>query len=97
MITPEQRQTAIEAGQTFSNLEFLTKREEFQEFIAKHRRIAEGLADQILNDDNLTHEERDALRHRRKGILEVIYSPAIDMLTARKITESIYGPGGGPD
>jgi hypothetical protein len=96
-MTDSQKDLCVKAGQTISNLDFLTKREEFQEFIANHRRNAEAIAERILDDDSLSPEERERLRQRRKGMLEVLDSPAEDMRVNRGIIDSYYGPGGDPD
>lgn len=96
-ITESQKDLCAKAGETISNLDFLTKREEFKNFIAQFRRRAEELSEQILDDDAITSEERERLRQRRKGILEVIDSPEEDMRVNRGIIDSYYGPAGDPD
>lgn len=96
-ITENQKDLCAKAGQTISNLDYLTKREEFQEFIANHRRHADVLAEQILEDDGISSDERERLRQLRKGILSVIDSPEQDMRACRTIIDGHYGPGGDPD
>lgn len=95
-LTDSQKDLCAKAGQTISNLDFLTKREEFQEFIANHRRNADALAEQILDDDSISPEQRERLRQRRKGMLEVLDSPAEDMRVNRGIIDAYY-PGGDPE
>ena len=51
------------------------------------------MARSILEDDELSDLERERLRQRRKGILEVLDSPEQDMKINRKIVDGIY-PGG---
>ena len=96
-ITESQKDLCAKAGETISNLDFLTKREEFKNFVAQFRRRADELRDQILDDDAITSEERERLRQRRNGILEVIESPEEDMRVNRVIIDSYYGPAGDPD
>ena len=55
-----------------SNLDFLEKRPEFQQFLARHRTAVAELERAILEDDSISPEERERLRMRRKGIMDVI-------------------------
>ena len=50
---------------------------EFQRFMARFKEQADTLAESILHDE-MPHEEREALRHKRLGILEVLRSPNED-------------------
>lgn len=90
-MTGAQKDLCVKAGETISNLDFLTKREEFRSFVDQFRRRAEELAYSILDDDALTADERERLRQRRKGILEVINSPDEDMRANRNLIDSFYG------
>lgn len=96
-MTQSQKDLCANAGQRISNLDFLTKREEFKEFINQFRVVAEELAKVILNEDNINAQERERMRQRRIGILDVIDSPEIDMRANRGILDSFFGPGGNPD
>ena len=91
--TPSQREQAIKSGTLISDLDFLTKRREFQEFTDRWRDAAANIAREILENDDLSDLERERLRQRRKGILEVLDSPEQDMKINRKIVDGIY-PGG---
>lgn len=96
-MTESQKDLCAKAGQTISNLDFLLKREEFKNFIEQFRRRADELKNQILEDGPLSSEERESLRQRLRGILEVIESPEEDMRVNRGIIDSYYGAGGDPD
>lgn len=91
ILSESQKDTCINAGRIISNLDFLTHREEFQEFIAQFQRRADEMAEQILESDNLSPDERERLRQRRKGILEVILSPDEDMRANRNILDQYHG------
>lgn len=94
--TPSQRDQATKSGALVSDLDFLTKRREFIEFTDRWRDVAADMARSILDDDELSDLERERLRQRRKGILEVLDSPEQDMKINRKIVDGIY-PGGEED
>lgn len=94
MITTDDKDLCARAGQTISNLDFLLKREEFKEFIARHQATVDSMEQTILNDDSISHEEREKMRQIRLGMLEVITSPERTMIANRNVIESFYGSDG---
>jgi hypothetical protein len=64
--------SAIDAIRIIDNL---VANEDFKKFMAQHTARADALADDILHTATLKPEEREALRNRRLGLLEVLMSP----------------------
>lgn len=75
--TPASQAAIHKASRVIRDLDFLSKSEEFQRFMARFKEQADTLAESILHDE-MPHEEREALRHKRIGILEVLRSPNED-------------------
>jgi hypothetical protein len=83
-MTIEQQATQKKAAETISAIDFLLKRDEFIAFREKHfRRIAE--MEQAILGDEMTPEQRERLRQRRLGMLEVLNSPEEDREMNRRI------------
>lgn len=92
-MTREITELCRKASETFSNLDFLTKRDEFREFIEIFERRAASIAEEILENDDISADEREKLRQIRKGILEVINFPAEEMAASRRVIASHFPDG----
>lgn len=66
----------------------LERSEAFQRLVSKCQREADALAQQILDDDTLTGEQREALRRQRKGIMAVLKTPAEEVKSAKQVLVS---------
>lgn len=73
------------AAETLANYEFLEKRPEFAAFKERLRREADGLADQILHNDEIAPEKREAMRNKRLGLLAALAAPTEDMQACRNV------------
>ena len=72
-------QNAIDSAmQVVRTIDNLTTNEDFRLFMERFTRRADALAMEILHDDTLKPEEREALRNRRLGVLEVLLAPKED-------------------
>lgn len=77
-LTQEDKDACRDAFRAISAIEFLTKRPEFETWIKGHREEVKKIELAILEKD-MPADEREKLRQRRFGMLEVINSPAKDM------------------
>lgn len=76
--TPEQQASIDTALEVVTTIDNLAKNQDFKRFMERFSRRSDALAQDILHDDDLTPEEREKLRHRRLGILEVLLAPRED-------------------
>lgn len=76
--TPEQQASIDTAMQVVKTIDNLSKNDDFRLFMERFTRRSDALAQDILHDDSLSPDEREKLRHRRLGILEVLLAPKED-------------------
>jgi len=73
------QQDAIDtATQVVKTIDNLAESEDFRRFMERFSRRSDQLAEDILHDDSLTPDDREKLRNRRLGILEVLLAPKED-------------------
>lgn len=89
ILTEAQQDVCRKALEHASNIEYLLERDEFQEFMGRHRQRAKDLERSILNDP-MSGEEREALRCLRLGLMEILDSPVNDLESCNKML-STYG------
>lgn len=77
-LTDDERSACLDSFRAISAIEFLTKRPEFQTWLQGHREEVAKIEERILDDD-MPSEEREKLRQKRLGMLEVLNSPEDDM------------------
>lgn len=58
-----------------ADIDYLSERPEFNRFMDGLRRRADALADEVLHQEELTPEQREAKRQFRLGIMEVLGAP----------------------
>lgn len=78
MMTPTKHEAIRTARMVIHDSTYLLDREEFQRFLARWRVTADKWADEILHDNSLSDKERNDLRQKRLGVLEVLQSPYQD-------------------
>jgi hypothetical protein len=76
---PKPQQDAIDTAlQVVRTIDALSANDDFRLFMERFTRRADALALEILHDDRLSAEDREKLRNRRLGILEVLLAPKED-------------------
>lgn len=93
-LNSHQKDACTKASEMISNIEFLQSRSEFIAFMEKLKARADGMAEQVLHDNNISAEEREAIRRTRLGILECLQSPSEDV-TAQKSLLRAFGMSDG--
>lgn len=86
-LTPEQSETLHFSSKVIQSIDELMEFEPFQEFMQRLTREADAMALAILHDD-MTPEDRERLRIKRLGWLEVMKTPAEDRKTHVGIIEA---------
>lgn len=74
---PEEQKAIETALRVVNSIDALVQNEDFQRFMAQHTERADRLANEILHND-MPPEQREALRNRRLGLLEVLLAPKQD-------------------
>jgi hypothetical protein len=75
----EEQNRAINASRkAIAEIDELCSNPVFQAFMDRADAVAHDMAGEILENEKLTPEERENLRHKRLGIVEVLRQPAID-------------------
>jgi hypothetical protein len=78
-INTKAQQDAIDtAMKVIRGIDDLAGNENFRNFMKSFSKRSDALALTILHEDKLTHDERESLRNRRLGILEVLMQPSED-------------------
>lgn len=80
-LTDQQRETCRAADRIIRNIDALAAFEPFSAFMARFQAECDALADKILHDP-MTPDEREKLRLRRLGIMEVLKAPTQDRADA---------------
>ena len=80
-LTDQQRETCRSADRIVRNIDALAAFEPFQAFMARFQTECDDLADKILHD-TMPADEREKLRLRRLGIMEVLKAPTQDRADA---------------
>lgn len=75
--TPEQQASIETSLEVVRTIDSLAKNEDFRRFMERFSRRADSLADQILHDE-MKPKQREKLRQRRLGILEILLAPKQD-------------------
>jgi hypothetical protein len=93
---PKSNEVARASAEAVSAIDFLVKQEPFQQFLAYFENRSKQLADDILNNNSLTDQERENLRQQRIALVEVLSWPK-DQREAHVRVLSQYGfkPGDG--
>lgn len=95
----DSQQLAIESAlKLVRTIDNLAGNPDFREFMARFSQRADELAGLILHDDAVSPEQREKLRNRRLGILEILLAPAEDRAAQVRVLAH-YGihPGDGPE
>lgn len=91
-MTPELSDAAKTACETAANnirdIEHLQEQPEFRRFMEGFRRRADQMADEVLHNDAMTAEAREAARQKRLGVLEILQAPALIMQGAGNVLKS---------
>jgi hypothetical protein len=78
VITKPQQDAIDTAIKVIRGIDELAGNENFRNFMKSFSKRSDALALTILHEDKLTHDERESLRNRRLGILEVLMQPSED-------------------
>lgn len=76
--TPQQQASIDTAMQVVKTIDNLAKNDDFKRFMDRFAAESDLLAQTILHDDKLTPDEREKIRQKRMGILEVLLAPKRD-------------------
>lgn len=80
-LTEQQRDTCRHADRIIRNIDSLAEFEPFRAFLARFQKECDDLADRILHEE-MAADEREKLRLRRLGIMEVLKAPTQDRADA---------------
>jgi hypothetical protein len=80
-LTAPQRETCRNADRIIRNIDALAEFEPFRAFMARFQAESDDLAEKILHGE-MPSDEREKLRLRRLGILEVLKAPTRDRADA---------------
>ena len=73
------------AREALRDVEELAGNAAFQRYLEKLRTRAEAWAESLLGDDSLEATEREALRQRRKGLLEALGFPEVERVAQERV------------
>jgi hypothetical protein len=88
--TPNQLSSIATAREVIRRIDNLKASDDFGKFMAEFSKRADDMADQVLHSETLTLDEREKLRIRRLGILEVLGAPKADRAAQIRVLSS-YG------
>lgn len=80
-LTDQQRETCRNADRIIRNIDALADFDPFQAFMSRFQAECDDLADKILHDE-MPYDDREKLRLRRLGIMEVLKAPTQDRADA---------------
>lgn len=97
-LTEEQNQAINASRAAIAAIDALAAIPAFQKFMDRAEAVAHELAGEILEGTKLTPEERENLRHKRLGIVEVLRQPALDrqqhVFNLQNLGAAIFSPEG---
>lgn len=77
-LTPEEKEICEQSLTVVRSLDTLAPLDEFKAFMARIKRRADQLADEVLHDEKLDTTEREKRRNQRTGLMEVLGIPKDD-------------------
>lgn len=75
--TPDEQQEIDQAMLVVTTIDNLANNPDFRTFMQRFSDEADGIADKILHTE-MPAEEREKLRQRRIGMLEILLAPKVD-------------------
>lgn len=85
METSKDKAAVRYAREALRDVEELAGNAAFQRYLEKLRARAEAWAESLLADDSLEATEREALRQRRKGLLEALHFPQQERVAQERV------------